>query len=59
MVTAVSRTFASGARLSLAARVALLGLVLFSEKFALNFLVDFNATQHASGLGAVVRPPAP
>ena len=55
MVTAVSRTFANGARLSLGARVALLGLVLFSEKFALNFLVDFNATQHASGLGAVVR----
>jgi exosortase E/protease (VPEID-CTERM system) len=55
MVTAVSRTFASGARLSLAARVALLGLVLFSEKFALNFLVDFNATQYASGLRAVVR----
>lgn len=55
MVTAVSRTFASGARLSLAARAALLGLVLFSEKFALNFLVDFNATQHARGIGLLVR----
>jgi len=55
MVTAVSRTIPSGARMSLAARVALLGLVLFSEKFALNFLVDFNATQHASGLGGLLR----
>jgi exosortase E/protease (VPEID-CTERM system) len=41
--------------MSLAARVALLGLVLFSEKFALNFLVDFQATQHATGLGRLVR----
>jgi exosortase E/protease (VPEID-CTERM system) len=41
--------------MSLAARVALLGLVLFSEKFALNFLVDFNATEHAIGLGGLVR----
>lgn len=41
--------------MSLAARAALLGLVLFSEKFALNFLVDFNATEHATGLGGLVR----
>ncbi|HWG78110.1 MAG TPA: CAAX prenyl protease-related protein [Steroidobacteraceae bacterium] len=41
--------------MSLAARVALLGLVLFCEKFALNFLVDFNATEHATGLGRLVR----
>ncbi len=35
--------------------MALLGLLLFSEKFALNVLVDFNATQAATGLGALVR----
>lgn len=55
MVTAVSRTFARGARMSLAARVALLALILFAEKFALNFLVDFNATQRATGLAGLVR----
>ncbi len=41
--------------MSLAGRAAVLGLVLFCEKFLLNFAVDFNATQTASGLGAVVR----
>jgi CAAX prenyl protease-like protein len=55
MVTAATRTFDTGARLSLAARAALLGLILFCEKFVLNFFVDFNAAQHATGFGAWVR----
>lgn len=55
MVTGVSRTIPSHARLNLASRVVLLTLVLFSEKFALNFLVDFRATVAATGLGALVR----
>ncbi|HLK70450.1 MAG TPA: exosortase E/protease, VPEID-CTERM system [Steroidobacteraceae bacterium] len=54
-MTAESRPFASTARLSLAARLALLGLLLFCEKFALNFLVDFHATEHATGLGGWLR----
>ncbi len=41
--------------MTLAARAALLALILFCEKFALNFFVDFNATQHAGGFGGVVR----
>ncbi len=55
MVTAVSRTFESGSRLSLTARAVLLALILFCEKFALNFLVDFDAAVTATGFGAVVR----
>ena len=55
MVTSVSRTFPAYTRLNLAARVALLGLLLFSEKFALNFVVDFNATVAATGLGGLIR----
>jgi exosortase E/protease (VPEID-CTERM system) len=55
MVTAASRTFVPFVRLTLAGRAALLGLTLFAEKFALNFLVDFSAAQSATGLGAWVR----
>jgi exosortase E/protease (VPEID-CTERM system) len=45
---------ASG-RLSLAVRVAVLAIVLFAEKFLLNFFVDFGAAQAATGLGEFVR----
>ncbi len=45
----------TGARMSLGARAAVVGLLLVIEKFALNFLVDFDAAQDARGLGAVVR----
>jgi len=41
--------------MSLAARAALLALILFCEKFALNFLVDFNAAVHSTGFAALVR----
>lgn len=43
------------ARLSLAGRVALIGAILFAEKLLLNFFVDFEAAQAASGLAAWVR----
>ena len=46
---------ATGSRLSLGGRAALVALLLIVEKFALNFLVDFHAAQHARGLGAAVR----
>ena len=56
MVTAIGRTFEqTGSRMSLAARVAVLALALFCEKFLLNFFVDFSAAQTATGLGAVLR----
>jgi len=56
MVTAIGKTFEqTGSRMSLAARVAVLGLILFCEKFLLNFFVDFSAAQTATGLGAVLR----
>jgi exosortase E/protease (VPEID-CTERM system) len=45
----------TGARLSLNARCALLALLLVAEKFALNFFVDFDAAQQATGFGATVR----
>jgi exosortase E/protease (VPEID-CTERM system) len=35
--------------------VALIGAILFAEKFLLNFLVDFEAAQASAGLGAWVR----
>ena len=41
--------------MTLAARAALLALILFCEKFVLNFFVDFGAAQRAGGFGAVVR----
>ncbi len=44
-----------GARLNLAGRVAVIGAVLFTEKFLLNFFVDFEAAQASSGLAAWVR----
>lgn len=43
------------ARLSFAGRVALIGAILFAEKFLLNFFVDFEAAQASSGLAAWVR----
>jgi CAAX prenyl protease-like protein len=56
VVTALAKTFdQSGSRMSLAARAALFALVLFCEKFLLNFLVDFDAAQTATGLGALLR----
>ncbi|MGH8206840.1 MAG: exosortase E/protease, VPEID-CTERM system [Steroidobacteraceae bacterium] len=56
MVTVLARTFeGTGSRMSLAGRAAVFGLVLFCEKFLLNFLVDFDVAQTASGLGGVVR----
>jgi len=39
----------------LAARAAIVLIVLSAEKFLLNFFVDFPAAQAASGLGAAVR----
>jgi exosortase E/protease (VPEID-CTERM system) len=56
VTTVLARPFEqTGSRMSLAGRAAVLGLALFCEKFLLNFAVDFNAAQTASGLGAVVR----
>ena len=56
MVTTALRTVdQTGARMSLAARTAVVGMLLFCEKFVLNFLVDFDAAQTATGLGAVLR----
>ena len=43
------------ARLSLAARIWTLALVLFLEKFFLNGFVNFDAAQAAHGLGTAVR----
>ena len=45
----------TGARMTLAVRAAIVGLLLVVEKFLLNFLVDFDAAQDARGLGAAVR----
>ena len=42
-------------RMSLAARAAIIALVLIAEKFFLNTLVDFKAAQAASGLGTAAR----
>lgn len=42
-------------RLTFVARAALIGAVLSVEKFVLNFFVDFDAAQAATGLGAWVR----
>jgi exosortase E/protease (VPEID-CTERM system) len=54
-VSAAFETFQRpGARLSFAGRVALIGAILFVEKFLLNFFVDSEAAQ-ASGLAAWVR----
>jgi exosortase E/protease (VPEID-CTERM system) len=45
----------TGSRMSLGVRAAVVALLLVIEKFALNFLVDFEAAQDAHGLGAIVR----
>jgi len=45
----------AGLHLTLVQRAALIALGLFLEKFLLNFLVDFEAAQHATGIGAGVR----
>jgi len=50
MATASSRL-----KLGLAASLALLGAVFFTEKVLLNGLVDFNRAQAAQGIGALVR----
>jgi exosortase E/protease (VPEID-CTERM system) len=55
-VSAPSETFQlPGARLSLVGRVALIGTILFLEKFLLNFSVDFDAAHTSTGLAAWVR----
>ena len=41
--------------MSLAVRLAIVVLVLCAEKFLLNFFVDFDSAQAATGLGATVR----
>lgn len=46
---------ASQRRMNLASRTACVALFVFFEKFLLNFFVDFNGAQAATGLGAVVR----
>jgi exosortase E/protease (VPEID-CTERM system) len=43
------------AGLSFVARAVLIGAILSIEKFLLNFFVDFDAAQAASGFGASVR----
>lgn len=45
----------SGRHLRLRMRLAIAGALLFLEKFALNFCVDFHKAQAAQGLGAAVR----
>jgi exosortase E/protease (VPEID-CTERM system) len=52
LITAPART---GTRTNLAWRVAIAGAVLVGEKFLLNFFVDFDASQTATGLGQYVR----
>jgi exosortase E/protease (VPEID-CTERM system) len=42
-------------RMNLAWRMGIVALLLVSEKFLLNFFVDFDAAQTATGLGAFVR----
>ena len=41
--------------MNLAVRATLVAVVLFAEKFLLNFFVDFGAAQSAGGLGEFVR----
>jgi len=48
-------TTSSRLKLGLAARLALLGAVFFTEKVLLNGLVEFNRAQAAQGVGALVR----
>ncbi|MHB8813534.1 MAG: exosortase E/protease, VPEID-CTERM system [Steroidobacteraceae bacterium] len=45
----------NGSHMGLGGRVALLVLVLFGEKFALNFFVDTASADSARGSGALVR----
>ena len=42
-------------RMNLAVRAAVVAIVLFGEKFLLNFFVDFGAAQNTGGLGEFVR----
>ena len=44
-----------GGRMSLAIRLLIVVLVLCAEKFLLNFFVDFDSAQAATGFGATVR----
>ena len=53
--TATGASAQKTARLSLAARAALLALILFAEKFLLNSFVNFGAAQAATGLGTAAR----
>ena len=54
-VSTASETNHFVARLNLGARVAIIGALLFVEKFLLNFLVDFDAAQAATGASALFR----
>jgi exosortase E/protease (VPEID-CTERM system) len=42
-------------RMSLAGRLTIVVLMLVAEKFLLNFFVDFDSAQEATGFGATVR----
>jgi exosortase E/protease (VPEID-CTERM system) len=53
-ITASPRAASLG-RMNLAWRIAVVALLLATEKFLLNFFVDFAAAQSATGLGAYVR----
>jgi exosortase E/protease (VPEID-CTERM system) len=51
----IPRMPAITARMNLAWRITVVALLLVTEKFLLNFFVDFTAAQSATGLGAYVR----
>jgi exosortase E/protease (VPEID-CTERM system) len=53
--TARGRLPSFGRRLSLGMRLTIAAALLFLEKFALNFFVDFDNAQASRGLGAAVR----
>ena len=44
-----------GRRIGLSSRLTIVAAVLFLEKFALNFFVDFDSVNTARGFGALVR----
>jgi hypothetical protein len=46
---------AAGTRMSLAARLTVVALVLFVEKVLLNFFVNFDGPQAATRLGTIVN----
>jgi len=54
MLTTAEKSWELGTRMSLAARAALLALVLVCEKLPLDFLVDVHAAEQTHGLPSVV-----